>query len=88
MTDSLDSGSGYFPPNTETKVVVEKKSQFSAQYYENQPTTHGLKDDIVEILTRTVELFDEDGTLRIVHFQNVWKSMKFGLVSPHILKQA
>ena len=83
MTDSLDSASIVFPPNTETRVVVveEKKSQSKTKYYENQPTTHGLRDDIIEILTRTVELFDEDGTLRIAHFQNVWKSMKFGLVS-------
>ena len=81
MTESLESASVFFPPNTETQVVVEKKSQFNTKYYENQPTTHGLRDDISEILTRTVELFDEDGTLRIAHFQNVWKSMKFGLVS-------
>ena len=50
------------------------------KFSNNQPYTHGVKEDINELLRQTVELFDENETLRISYFQKVWHDMKFGLI--------
>ena len=50
------------------------------RYFKNQPYTHGVNEDVTELLRQTVEKFDENATLRIEHFQTVWKNMKFALV--------
>ena len=53
----------------------------SAASYTNWSTTKGVRDDVNLIVGQTLKLFDDTQTLRIQHFQTVWKSMKFGLVS-------
>ena len=50
------------------------------QYFPNQPFTHGVKEDVSEILRQTVELFNAHKSLRITHFQEVWEHLNFGLV--------
>lgn len=49
-------------------------------YSPNQSISHGASDDINRLINQTVELFDETCTLRIRHFQTIWKQMKFGLI--------
>ena len=53
----------------------------SAASYTNWSTVKGVRDDVNLIVGQTLKLFDDTQTLRIQHFQTVWKSMKFGLVS-------
>ena len=55
----------------------------SAASYTNWSTVKGVRDDVNLIVGQTLKLFDDTQTLRIQHFQTVWKSMKFGLVSTY-----
>jgi len=52
----------------------------SAASYTNWSTVKGVRDDVNLIVGQTLKLFDDTQTLRIQHFQTVWKSMKFGLI--------
>ena len=58
-------------PSTSTKGL---------EFHPNQPTMHGVREDVENFIEKTVELFDESATLRISHFTKVWQSTKFGLV--------
>ena len=65
-----------------TKMTSFDASQSaSAASYTNWSTVKGVRDDVNLIVGQTLKLFDDTQTLRIQHFQTVWKSMKFGLVS-------
>lgn len=49
-------------------------------YHPFQPLIHGVNYDVNSLLSQTVALFDESGTLRISHFTKIWRKMNFGLV--------
>jgi len=48
--------------------------------FTNWSTVRGVAEDVNNLVTQTLELFDDTQTLRISHFHSVWKSMTFGLI--------
>lgn len=79
------------PRNLNKSLCLTEKKQKMTSFDASQPaasasytnwsTVKGVRDDVNLIVGQTLKLFDDTQTLRIQHFQTVWKSMKFGLVS-------
>jgi len=46
----------------------------------NWSTNRGVAEDVNNIITQTLDIFDDNCELRIKHFHTVWKSMSFGLI--------
>ena len=69
-------------PLSDAKMTSPNASNASQPAsFTNWSTVRGVIEDVNNIVTQTLELFDDTQTLRIKHFHNVWKSMTFGLVS-------
>ena len=69
-------------PLSDAKMTSPNASNASQPAsFTNWSTVRGVVEDVNNIVTQTLELFDDTQTLRIKHFHNVWKSMTFGLVS-------
>lgn len=58
----------------------ESKEGEEVVYHPYQPLIHGVNYDVTSLLSQTVALFDETGTLRISHFTKIWRKMNFGLI--------
>jgi hypothetical protein len=69
-----------FDGKRQKMTSFDESQPASAASYTNWSTVKGVRDDVNLIVGQTLKLFDDTQTLRIQHFQTVWKSMKFGLI--------